>query len=402
MDINYIKNVSSKDILSIALEFISRIDKNITEYNLKFAYVVYQYACQFKIPKLYIKNFVILAMFNDVGKIYARDNKGDTTFETYLFLKYFSPLSDFANLLLQDTKDQRARKYIIAKTFTDNYIKYHSSQKAFEETSKSVPNIDIIDQIKLKDFVSTVDLDYDFNSMRYKTILYRFISNSFFNPIKKNEFVLMLSSLFEMYSNQTLNHSKSTAVIAYTIANNLKLSEERQKNIYLAGLVHDLGKVCVPLSILEKDSKLTDDEYSIMKTHVTHTKEIIEGYLDYEIVEIAYRHHERLDGSGYPNHINEEYLTIDQRILEVSDVTSALLMKRSYKEAFSWEKCVAILEEEGRKNKLDKDIIKCVIDNQQEIISIFEKLYLETKDIYSKIESERKQFYSKKDLYLIK
>lgn len=201
------------------------------------------------------------------------------------------------------------------------------------------------------------NIDYEINSMRYKTILFSFNSKTFDNPIKKNKFILMLSSLFEMYSSQTLSHSKTTAFIASTLAKKLGLDETRQKNLYIAGLVHDLGKVCIPLSILEKDSKLSDEEFKIMKTHVLYTYEIIHNYLDYEVVELAYRHHEKLDGSGYPNSYNEKVLTLDQRILCVADVSSALLMKRSYKDAYSWENSASILIEETKKINLIKKLL---------------------------------------------
>ena len=73
--------------------------------------------------------------------------------------------------------------------------------------------------------------------------------------------------------------------------------------------------------------------------------------MDYDVIEIAYRHHERIDGSGYPNKIDGEHLTLDQKILQVADVISALVAKRSYKEAWSIEKTIAILDENVNNNK---------------------------------------------------
>ena len=393
MIIDYTKDIGSNNLISIALEFIRKIDNKLIDFNLKYAYIVYNYATQFSVPKTYIKKFVMLALFNDVGKLYAKDKDLDSTFETYIFMKYFSPFDDFSKILLLDEKNAIRKKYIIARLYTENFILTKDAKKAYLKTVDENKSLSKIEILKLNNMIESIDIDYDINSMRYKTKIYSLIAKTFVNPIKKNKFILMLSSLFEMYSSQTLNHSKSTAFIATTLALKLGLDETRQKNLYIAGLVHDLGKVCVPLSILEKEGRLSNDEFDIMKTHVGHTYEIIRNYLDYEIVELAYRHHERLDGSGYPNGYNAQVLTLDQRILEVADVSSALLMKRSYKDAYSWEKSISILEEDANKNKLDKDVVNCLINNKDEIISVIDNVYDSSVQTYQRIQKERENFY---------
>lgn len=393
MIIDYTKDIGSNNLISIALEFIRKIDNKLIDFNLKYAYIVYNYATQFSVPKTYIKKFVMLALFNDVGKLYAKDKDLDSTFETYIFMKYFSPFDDFSKILLLDEKNAIRKKYIIARLYTGNFILTKDAKKAYLKTVDENKSLSKIEILKLNNMIESIDIDYDINSMRYKTKIYSLIAKTFVNPIKKNKFILMLSSLFEMYSSQTLNHSKSTAFIATTLALKLGLDETRQKNLYIAGLVHDLGKVCIPLSILEKEGRLSNDEFDIMKTHVGHTYEIIRNYLDYEIVELAYRHHERLDGSGYPNGYNAQVLTLDQRILEVADVSSALLMKRSYKDAYSWEKSISILEEDANKNKLDKDVVNCLINNKDEIISVIDNVYDSSVQTYQRIQKERENFY---------
>lgn len=392
---DYTKGLSSNNLLSIALEFIKKIDKNLINFNLKFAYFCYIYALQFNVPKAYIKKFIMLALFNDVGKLYAKDRELDSTFETYIFMKYFSPFYDSARILLLDETNVVERKYIICKKYTENYILLSDAAKALDKTIEENKFLSKIEIYKLNQMCESGNIDYEINSMRYKTILFSFISKTFDSPIKKNRFILMLSSLFEMYSSQTLSHSKTTAFIATTLAKKLNLDEIRQKNLYIAGLVHDLGKVCIPLSILEKDSKLSDDEFKIMKTHVQYTYEIIHNYLDYEIVELAYRHHEKLDGSGYPNSYKAQVLTLDQRILCVADVSSALLMKRSYKDAYSWENSASILMEEVKNNKLDKEVVNCLINNKDDILSVIDNVYTSNIETYQKIQKEREKFYKK-------
>ena len=94
------------------------------------------------------------------------------------------------------------------------------------------------------------------------------------------------------------------------------------------------------------------------------TKNILSEYFDEDIVKLASNHHERLNGSGYPNHFKAEKLNLKDRILQVSDVTSALLLSRSYKEAFEAERCISILEKLVKDGELCK---RCV----EEIERIF-------------------------------
>ena len=209
----------------------------------------------------------------------------------------------------------------------------------------------------------------------------------------------MLSSLFEMYSVQTLYHSQVTAYTAYYLGKKMKINKTDNKKLYIGALCHDLGKVCIPLSILEKAGKLTNEEYEVMKTHVTHTKEILEHELNFDIIEIAYRHHERIDGTGYPNMIPGERMTLEQKIIQVADVYSALIAKRSYKDELSLTETLNIIGEEAKRNKLDQSVVDVLNSNGKKIVKKTNKLMEQANYTYGKISNERKKLI---ELYDIK
>ena len=332
-------------------------------------------------------------------------NKSDEEIETYLFLKYFSPVEGHADVLLFDNSNLKIKDSIIhedaiifkaSMDFTKHLIKTNNAQEALKLIKDDYIKYDLKTIIALEKLVRKQDIIYEFNSVHFKTVIYKYISRSIFNAKDKNKFITMLSSLFEMYSAQTLYHSKLTAIISYMIAKYMKIRHKRAKKIYIAGLCHDLGKVCIPLKILEKPDKLTDREYSTMKKHVTFTKEILNGKMDYEIIEMAYRHHEKLDGSGYPNKLKAEYITIDQRILQVSDIISALIAKRSYKEAWDISKTISILDDMVSNNKLDKDVVECFKKYQNKILKASSQYTAQAEKIYEKINKERDLLISKK------
>ncbi len=178
----------------------------------------------------------------------------------------------------------------------------------------------------------------------------------------------------------------------------MKLGNKRAKKLYIAGLCHDLGKVCIPLRILEKPDKLTDREFSTMKKHVTYTKEILNSKMDYEIIELAYRHHEKLDGSGYPNKLKADSITIDQRVLQVADIISALIAKRSYKEAWNIDMTIGILDDLVANNKLDKSVVEAFKNNQKKILKLTNDFTIQAEKTYERINKERENLKEKRNI----
>jgi response regulator RpfG family c-di-GMP phosphodiesterase len=132
------------------------------------------------------------------------------------------------------------------------------------------------------------------------------------------------------------------AVISCIIGFGLKLNSQALEQVVMAGLLHDLGKQEIPQSILNKPTRLTNDEYKIMKTHSTLSYEMIKDRWDisaYVKTAVLY-HHENVDGSGYPEGITGDKMTLFTKILHVADVYDALVSRRQYKEPYSpYEAC---------------------------------------------------------------
>ena len=398
------KIVNSKHLWEVAVEFISKIDDDLMEFNLKTAYITYRISKMMRLSRGNISKLVFLACFNGVGKLYVSENSSDPQIETYLFLKYFSPLKDSADTLLsidpKYKKDFPLKKegmiYKFSTVFTSELLKTNDKEKALQrvlEEKKKCNTKEIADMAKIliafERLVQQTDIIFEMNSLRYKTVIYKYVSKMLFSTREKNKFFTMLASLFEMYSAQTLYHSKMTAIIGYYLAKYMRIPNDRAKRVYVAGLCHDLGKVCIPLKILEKPDKLTDEEFAIMKLHVSYTKEILRNKIDYEIIETAYRHHERLDGTGYPERLPEIQLTIDQKILQVADVISALIAKRSYKEAWSLEKTIGILDDLVANGKFDGEVVECFKTYQKKILKYTDDFSKQADKVYSKIQKER-------------
>ncbi|MFA6612534.1 MAG: HD domain-containing phosphohydrolase, partial [Dehalococcoidales bacterium] len=136
-----------------------------------------------------------------------------------------------------------------------------------------------------------------------------------------------------------------------------------------AGLLHDLGKLAVPTEILEKEGKLTADDFAIMRSHTYHTYRALEPIKPLKTVnEWASFHHERLDGNGYPFHITGPQLSLGSRIMAVADVSTALLEDRPYRAGMAQDEATRILERMS-KDAIDGDIVNILKANFEEVNS---------------------------------
>jgi len=143
-----------------------------------------------------------------------------------------------------------------------------------------------------------------------------------------------LASTVEMKDPYTAGHQRRVAHLAATLAAELGLSLEMADAIRMAGLVHDIGKISVPSEILTRPSRLPLLEMSLTRNHVMAGYEILKG-IDFEwpVAQIALQHHERMDGSGYPQGLSGSAILLEARIIAVADVVEAMSSHRPYRAA---------------------------------------------------------------------
>jgi len=170
--------------------------------------------------------------------------------------------------------------------------------------------------------------------------------------------ITLMSEIKDPY---TSGHQKKVAIIASTIAAELGLPKDAIDGIYIAGLLHDVGKISIPNDILAKPGKLNEGEFIIIKNHPVIGQHILENIeFPWPIADIVNQHHERIDGSGYPNGITGEKMSVGARILAVADVVEAMTAHRPYRPALGLKKAISEIE----KNKgllYDNEIVEACI-----------------------------------------
>lgn len=165
----------------------------------------------------------------------------------------------------------------------------------------------------------------------------------------------------EMRDPYTAGHQKRVADLACAIAGECGLSEDHIEGIRMAGIIHDLGKISVPAEILSKPSRLTQNEFNLIKEHPEVGYDILkELEFPWPIAKMVLQHHEKFDGSGYPRGLSGEEILIEARIITVADVVEAMASHRPYRPSKGIKKALA----EIVKNKgihYDPDIVDACI-----------------------------------------
>ncbi len=168
------------------------------------------------------------------------------------------------------------------------------------------------------------------------------------NQATLDNICVAFSEVIDAKSPFTYRPSSGVAGAAVAIGRNLNLSEAAIRSLRHAALLHDVGKLSVPNSILEKPGKLTEDEWEVMRKHPEYSLEILKRIPGFQgISELAASHHEKLDGSGYFRNMKAEDLSLPARILVVADIFDALAAKRPYRDALPLEKVFSILDSES-------------------------------------------------------
>jgi PAS domain S-box-containing protein/putative nucleotidyltransferase with HDIG domain len=156
-----------------------------------------------------------------------------------------------------------------------------------------------------------------------------------------NDTINTLASIIENRDPYTSGHQKKVAYLAINISEELGLSNEETEALGTAAMVHDIGKITIPTSILSKPGKVSNVEYKLIKTHSRTGYEIIKNIeFPYPIEEIILQHHERLDGSGYPLGLKDKDIMLEAKILAVADVVEAMSSHRPYRPALGINKAL--------------------------------------------------------------
>lgn len=411
--------IKSKNVVSIMKGALNCVDSRLVDHGAKVSYVASKIIL-YSIPNIDKKLFYdvcMLALFHDIGA-YKTDEIDDLlAFDAksywahsiygYLFLYHMSPLAHLAEAVKlhhlpywqykckYEDMPQTHRIALLLK-LCDRVDVMLSSDKSREEiVGHFESQRDYSFPSALIDAFINADKSFDIIGKLYdKTYTSDSIiilQNVELPEAELLEYLFMLSLSIDFRSPYTVFHTITVVRASILIAKLMKTDPETISQIRLGSLLHDIGKMGIPVAVLEKPGALTVTEMKIMRSHIDLTRQLIEPYLDPVVCEMAARHHERLDGSGYPQGLFEGALTLPEQLIAVADVISALKGRRSYKEPLRDEAILHELDFQANKNKLSPAVIEVCKQNYSYISSKIEETIEQITSLYSLTQDEYSQ-----------
>ncbi|RED49655.1 HD domain-containing phosphohydrolase [Aestuariispira insulae] len=174
--------------------------------------------------------------------------------------------------------------------------------------------------------------------------------------------VSALANIIEQRDPYTAGHQRNVSQLAVAIARKIGLPDNNIKAIQMGGIIHDIGKISVPIELLTKPGKLTDTEMALIKAHAQNGYEIIKN-IEFEgpVAEIVRQHHERLDGSGYPLGLSGDQICLEAKVIAVADSVDAIVSHRPYRPGRSLTTAIEEIEKHSGQ-WYDPEIVKACVD----------------------------------------
>jgi response regulator RpfG family c-di-GMP phosphodiesterase len=282
------------------------------------------------------------------SSVFMFDKKGNIYFENDSAKKHFSKIKNFNNFSQLEineiiNKEQKIIDY------------YYNETNHYQLDIVGVQEINSI-LLYVTDITKVIDLNEEIDSTQ-------------------RDIIYTMGAIGESRSQETGNHVKRVAKYSYLLAKLYGLSEQESNMLKLASPMHDIGKVSIPDNILNKPDKHTPDEWEIMKTHSNLGYKILKNS-NRPIIQtaaiVALEHHEKYDGSGYPNNKKGEDIHIYGRITAIADVFDALGSERVYKKAWELDDILELFKKEKGKH-FDPKLIDLFFDNLEQFLKINEK-----------------------------
>lgn len=402
-----VKNDRVIDIMQKTLNFV---DSRLIDHGKRVAYLMYKMLKkQNRYDNRQLRDICILAMLHDIGAYKTEEINKMVLFETisiwehsiygYLFLKYFSPLKELSPaILFHHAGCNELERLSPSLQELAQIISLCDRVDIFLQSSNDMDNLrKLLEKKRDTKFRSRfIDLFWaanaDLSKINEEVHSDKDFSGVFFNaPItseEADEYLKMIVFSIEFRSSQTAVHTNATVCVSRMLAELTGCGNDDVEKIITGAMLHDIGKTGVPVSILESPNRLNDAEMEIMKTHVDMTEKIISGSVDNEIKQIAVHHHEKLNGTGYPRQLNAPAISFCDRILIVADIFSALCGARTYKNAYSKERTIDIINGMSVQGLIDAEIASLTIKNFDYILEGLDSVSRPVMDVYNKINEE--------------
>lgn len=385
--------IDNEAIIGILRRAFNCVDRRLMDHGIRVAYIVSRLLRKLgNVSPERMRDICFLAAMHDVGAYKTEEIDRMVQFETesiwehsiygYLFIRNFTPLYEMAPAILfhhtfwSDLKEMdgvsRENKHIAQLIFIADRLDIwmNVERRPYQEFLEMISRErDIWFVSWLTDLMADEHFTYfSAEEIERDAVFLKMQSEISFTHEEIHAYLRMIIYSIDFRSHHTVTHTMTTTSISNELAHLMRLDAEYCNQIVCGALLHDIGKIGIPVEILEHPGRLSPQAMAVMRTHVDITEKIFGGAIPEAIQRIALRHHEKLNGAGYPLGLRAEDLSIGERIVALADIVSALAGTRSYKEAYDKERIVTIILEMKADGLLDSGLVGCMVDHYDEIM----------------------------------
>jgi HD-GYP domain-containing protein (c-di-GMP phosphodiesterase class II) len=332
------------------------MNKTVAHHSLRVSYIMGKMMETRGVYEKYeIADFSTLALLHDIGAFKTDDVRKMLTFETknptphtiygYLFVKYLSPLDEQARMLLYHHTDYTNTVMLNYKyRYELEMLKVAEATDVWRRSFGEHFNYRMIDRYSgtkfdpsvcslFDDTVEKFQLLTKLDNMTYKDEYSEMMDYALFSDEEMDKYLKMLMYCTGLKHEQMVPETVATMCISGELGRILGISQADKNDVYYASLLHDIGMLAMPDSLVMADRELNDEEKNFIKTHVDITEKTLESKLSPEIIKIATSHHERFDGSGYPKGLRGSAMNTKDAILQISEYVANSIEDKPYRSA---------------------------------------------------------------------
>ncbi len=396
--------IRSKDIFMLTRDTLYLLAPEIVEHGYRVAYMVYKMLSLTQEYQEYeMADIIFLVTLHDIGACHTDKGNDIFQYETkhcmphsiygYLFYKNLSPQEELARVILYHHSEDsnltelgsRERQLtgilkiadradIYSQALGDRFdsSKFRKlsggslSREGLELFYRAIEEFDILHQIKGTAYREELDIFLE--------------EYMIFSHEEKKRYLEMLMYCLGFRSYNYVVNAVTCICICEALGEKMGLLPNEKEILYYGALLHDLGMLYIPVEIVEAPRQLAAEERRIVMSHVELAAELMQDRVKKEVLDVILAHHERGDGSGYPNRLNDAGMNKLQRILQAADMVTALINDRKYRTKKTKQEVIAILNEEAARGKLNRQVVNTLIMFYDEI---YDKARKEEADVLS-------------------
>jgi len=379
------------DVASGISEAIDYVSPLLNNHHQRVAYIAYSIAKEMNLPDEETADIILASILHDIGVFSLEERKkvihslfDDDSFDQhqimgYKLLRDFEPYHNAALLIKQHhahydkLRDEIPLAAYIIHLADRLTILFDSNTEILKQVPWIISRIDENRSIFHPDTLTALHhltrLEYfwiEAFSIPFRNVLPErvYFPKITMDLVTLRNLAKVISKIIDFRSRFTATHSSGVAAVAFELASISGFSERECRLMEVAGYFHDLGKLAISNDILEKNGPLDHDEFNAIRKHSYYTYSILSKIDGFEQIAMwAACHHERLNGNGYPFHVEGDDFTKLARIMAVADIVTAITEDRPYRPGMSSEKSLEILYEMVEKGEIDKGIVDIVNNN---------------------------------------